>query len=473
LLGMITAIYHGRTRVSTKTEPNLNRAAIWITRAAVLAFLLVALFLPASAVYAADPTVTTNAASDVTGATAYLNGTLTAPGDVGTTIYLSFQYATDEYYTTHGSAYSSQTVEVAWTVADGITVFKYQITGLAPSADYDYRARVRFGTSYAYGANVTFFTSMVQPDSTPRIHSLKVYKDLLEADDCLFVILADIPYANTPSIPVDRAFTWTLLQTGVPVGSNTGYAMHDYGYGFNVHSLYFSAASAIDWGNPTAYSLQLAGNADTFSSPPVYDTSDSSEYQVVSTSWVVSSDYSEALADAVIGIARTLEQEWQVVLMDEQDTRTVLSANGEKLFRNAIPNIQAMAPSLFYVQAAGSDVTPRTWGTSLDTTYKGRLLGADGIAGTADDTWIAAALVPVADWANIPWLLLIGLITLALCVFVIYQSNRRFNTPVPGYIGSLIIIMCMGMLALGLTILAIIGMAIVIGAGYLMFMRRA
>lgn len=449
------------------------RVVVWVTRAVWVLLILLALFLPASVAYAADPTVTTNAASDITSTTTYLNGTLTAPGDVGTTIYLSFQYATDEYYTTHGSTYSNQTVEVAWLVADGTTVFKYQITGLAPSVDYDYRARVRFGTSYAYGANVTFFTSMVQPDSTPRIRSLKVYKDLLEADDCLFVILANISYANTPSIPIDRAFTWTLLHNGVPIGSNTGYAMHDYGYGYNIHSLYFNAASAIDWGNLTAYSLQLAGNPDAFNSPVVYDTSDSAEYQVASTSWVVSTNYRETLAVDLIGIAKTLEQEWQVVLMDEQDTRTVLSANGEKLFRNAIPNVQAMAPSLFYVQAAGSDVAPRAWSTSLDTTYKGRLLGADGIAGTADDTWVAAALVPLADWINIPWLLLIGLITLALCVYVIYQSNRRFNTPVPGYIGSLIVIMCVGMLALGLTILAIIGLAIVIGAGYLMFMRRA
>lgn len=447
--------------------------AIWFIRAVAGLLVLSSVIFPSAIAYAADPTVTTGAASGITGTTCYLNGTLTSAGDVGTTIYLSFEYATHEYYTTHGSTYSTQTSEISWIVADGTTVFKYLVGDLSRSADYDYRARVRFGTSYAYGANVTFFTSMELPDSTPRIYSLKAYRDLIEADDCLFIILADIPYSNTPTIPIDRAYTWTLLQASVPIGSNTGYAMHDYGYGFNVHSLYFDAAAAIDWGNPTAYSLELSGNPDVFTTPPIYDTSDSAEYQINSATWVNSTDYRASLAADLIAIAKTLEQEWQIILMDEQDTRTVLSSNGEKLFRNAIPNVQVMAPALFYVQSTGADVSGRAWGTSLDEAYRVRLLGPDETAGTADDPWMTAALVPTADWLNIPFALLIGIICLGLCVYIIYKSNRKYNTAWPGYVASLLVLMCFGMLFMGLTIVAIIAMGIVIGASWLLFFRKS
>jgi hypothetical protein len=187
---------------------------------------------------------------------------------------------------------------------------------------------------------------------------------------------------------------------------------------FNIFSLYFDDVAAIDWGNVADYSVQLTGSPSVFAAPvPVYDSIDSADYAVTADVWTIATDYHVALADGLITIAQTLEQEWQVVLLDEQDTKTVLSSNGEKLFRNAIPGIQTMAPSLFYIQDEAADVSARTWGTSLDTTYKARLAGVDGIIGTADDNWIAGSIEGVADWLNIPWLLFIGLIAVALCVF--------------------------------------------------------
>jgi hypothetical protein len=232
--------------------------------------------------------------------------------------------------------------------------------------------------------------------------------------------------------------------------------------------------AAIDWGNVADYSVQLTGSPSVFAAPvPVYDSIDSADYAVTADVWTIATDYHVALADGLITIAQTLEQEWQVVLLDEQDTKTVLSSNGEKLFRNAIPGIQTMAPSLFYIQDEAADVSARTWGTSLDTTYTARLAGVDGIIGTADDNWIAGSIEGVADWLNIPWLLFIGLIAVALCVFVIWKSSTRFGTPVPGYVAALIVVLCVSMLALGLTVMAIIALVLVIAGGWLLFMRRA
>jgi hypothetical protein len=440
----------------------------------VLGFVLAAI-LPGLSVSAAPPVVVTNNATDVTENTATLDAEVsdfgTAPGP---DVYLFFEYCTDGYFNAFPGMYNKKTTEITWTITDGVTLYAADIIGLTNGTEYHFRAALRYGTAYVYGGDVTFTTNMAPPDTTPEILSLKAYKDLLEPNDVLFVILADIKYDIIPDIPVSRSFIWSLMENGVEVGWNVGYAMHDNGYGLNVYSLYFPAIFAIDWGNITDYSLQLAGSPDVFALPvPVYDIADSVDYYIIEDTWVSAPDYHIALASALAAVARTLEQEWQVVLLDEQDTKTVLSSNGEKLFRNAIPGIQTMAPSLFYIQSEAADVGARVWGTALDTTYKARLAGADGIIGTADDNWIAGSIEGVADWLNVPWLLFIGLIAVALCVFVIWKSSTRFGTPVPGYIAALIVVLCVSMLALGLTVMAIIALVLVIAGGWLLFMRRA
>jgi hypothetical protein len=453
----------------------LKRSALFIAR--ILLLVLVALVFLVSPIYAANPTITTLAPTDITENSATLNGSITDFGTfAGPYVYLGFQYCTDDYFTISGGQYDKRTSEQSATISSGITTFSASITDLAYSSEYHYRAFLRYGTSYVYGVDTTFNSAMLSPDTIPGIITFLAFQDLLEVDDCLFVILADIPYSEIPGIPINRSYIWSLIDTGTEKGWNTGYAMNDNGYGYNVYSLYFTAADAITWGSTTKYHLQLAGNTSVFYGPvPVYDDSDNGDYLVSSDTWTVTSDYNALLASTIIGIAKILEQEWQVVLLDEQDTKTVLSSNGEKLFRNAISGIQNMAPSLFYIQNANSDtdVSERVWGTSLDQTYKERLLGADKVVGTADDTWIATAFNGVAKWGNIPFGLLLGLVCLGCCVFVIWKSNQRYATPMPGYVASLLIVICFGMLFLGLIVTALIGIALIVAASYLMFLRKA
>jgi hypothetical protein len=447
----------------------------WLTRAVVILGFTFAALLPALPVSASPPVVVTDFATDETESTATLNATINDFGTaVGPDVYLFFDFATDGYYDAYASTYDKHTPEITWKIADGLTKFAADLTGLSNGTEYHCRAGLRYGTSYVYGADVTFNTNMTPPATTPKIYSLKAYKNLLITGDTLFVILADIHYATVPAIPISRSFIWSLMDVGVEQGWNVGYAMNENGYNFNVFSLYFDDVAAIDWGNVADYSVQLTGSPSVFAAPvPVYDSLDSADYAVTADVWTVATDYHVALADGLITIAQTLEQEWQVVLLDEQDTKTVLSSNGEKLFRNAIPGIQTMAPSLFYIQSEAADVGARAWGTALDTTYKARLAGVDGIIGTADDNWIAASLYGVASWLNIPWMLFISLLCVGACVFVIWKSNVIYGTPMPGYIASLMVVLCFGLLALGVTLIALIAFILVLIGGWLLFMRRA
>lgn len=454
----------------------IKQPALTGVRLALLILLLIALFLPASSIYGAAPVIVTDVATNITESSVSLNAQITDLGTfAGPNVYLFFQYATDAYYDAHFSAYDKSTNEITWPIASGLTTYSADLSSLTKATEYHFRAVLRYGTAYVYGLDQTFVTTMVYPDRTPEILSLQAYKDLLETGDCVFTILADIPYHEIPAVPVSRAYTWSLIDTGNEVGWNVGYAMNDNGYNLNLYSLYFPASVGITWGNNSKYSVRLSGNAANFSGviPPVYDSTDSADYAVTADTWTSATYYKVKLATDMVKLAQTLEQDWQVVLLDEQDTKTVLSSNGEKLFRNAIPGIQSMAPNLFYIKQGDTDVSKRTWGTSLDDLYKGTLLGPDGQPGGGDDSWIGASIIPLADWMNIPLGLLIALACLGCCVLVIYKANQKYGNAMPGYVASLIIIICFSMLAMGMIVGALVGMAIVIIAGWILFMRKA
>lgn len=444
-------------------------------------FSIVFSFLLPQTALAADPEVNTDVSTNVTDSSAVIWGQLITFGDYTETyIYLSFDYATEGYYTEHYD-YDKDTEEIEWEIEDGVTSFSCLLEGLPNNTTYHYRAKARYGNDFVYGLDAEFTTAMVEPDSVPSIHFLKAYKDIVETDDCLFIIVADIPYTIIPEIPVSRAFIWSLMDVGSEVGWNVGYAMNDNGYNYNIYSLYFEAVDAIDWGNDTDYTLALTGSPEVFESPvPYYDEADSPDYYILADTWAdldkypdIVTTYNKALAYDLLNQCRFLEQEWQLSLLDEHDTKTSLSANGEKLLRNAIPNVQNMAPSIFWIQASDIDTDKRSWDTSLTDAYKERLLGVDGQPGGGDDSYLIWGLVGIADWINAPFLVVIGAIVIALCVYVIHQSAKRFGTAVPGYVGSILVMICASILIMGWTAVAIIGLFLVLTSGWYMFMRRA
>lgn len=449
-------------------------ASLTLKSTFIIVALVFTIALFATPALAADPTITTGTAEDATDNSVTIWGNLTSFGTYGGTyVYLSFDYATEGYYNAHGFTYDKQTPEITWERADGITSFSTTLTGLPNSSIYHFRAKVRFENDFVYALDSTFMTSMIEPDRIPGIQ-VKAYKNLLETGDCLFVILADIPYAQIPNIPVSRTYIYSLLDDGTEVGWNVGYAMNDNGYNYNIYSLYFEAADAIDWGNTDDYEIVLSGSPDVFSGVvPIYSVVDDPDYGVYADTWVTATDYNLELGQALLKIASTLEQEWQVVLLDEQDTKTVLSSTGEKLFRNAIPGVQQMAPSIFFIQRADAELSDRVWGSSLGDTYKERLLGVDALPGGGDDNWTMWGVVGVADWLNMPFLLVIGMMCVGGCGVAIWQSNKKWATSVPGYIGSLVILLCFSLLVMGLTAIALIGLFLVLMSGWLLFMKRA
>lgn len=251
------------------------------------------------------------------------------------------------------------------------------------------------------------------PDSDPYVELKQVFRNNAESGDRTVVFLANIPYTTLPSDPVNQTYIWKLIDTDntTVLGSTTGYAYNDSGYGWNVFSFYFSAADNLTWGQD--YILRLSGNPAEFADPQDYDFDIlSSDY----TSYTTQADNQQALADWVIARAGELNVKWGLTtsesLVAEGDAATYLSVYGSTLFRGAIYGIQSLAPQVFDVQVSAVSITNRTFGTDY----------ADNVTGQYSGTWIDTARDAAADLFGKDYDLLTIIIVLGTCIILIIGS---------------------------------------------------
>lgn len=223
------------------------------------------------------------------------------------------------------------------------------------------------------------------PDSTPAVEQINVYRNIRETGDMLFLVYANIPYAETPDLPVTQTFIWSLIDTDgtTELGSTVGYAYNNDGYGYNVYSLYFSAAGVtalgIVW--DTSYGIRLSGNPAAFDSPPIYNfTINVADY----SNLTATADVKAELAARILSIASDLDNKWGLAtaysLLSQTETGTALSIYGEAFFRGAIHGLQTLAPAVFSLVIREIDVADRDW----DAEFTENLTGQWG--GTWADT---------------------------------------------------------------------------------------
>lgn len=230
------------------------------------------------------------------------------------------------------------------------------------------------------------YAQMSDPDDTPSMEQIDVYRNMRETGDWLFLYYVNIPYSTTPDEPVTETFIWRLIDTDgtTELGSTVGFAYDHGGYGYNVYSMYFSAADAtalgLVWG--TSYTLRLSGNPAHFTTPPEYNyTVDAGDY----TSFVTQDDVQTALAANILGLAADLNVNWGLgatdSLLTELETGQALSIYGETVFRGCIYGVQALAPAIFSVVIRTIDPADRTWGTGY----------TDNVTTQWSGTWVDTA----------------------------------------------------------------------------------
>ena len=104
------------------------------------------------------PAVTTNDATNVTTASATLNGDLTSLGTAGT-VMVSFEWGTER------GSYAHTTADQART---GIGAFSADLSGLTPGTTYYYRAKAHVDGAPVYGKEKSFATPTTAPSVATR-----------------------------------------------------------------------------------------------------------------------------------------------------------------------------------------------------------------------------------------------------------------------------------------------------------------
>ena len=107
------------------------------------------------------PEVTTNPATSIFVTSADLNGILDSLGTAGT-IAVSFQWATDAYYTTHPADPYEHEPDTPWAMSS-TGPYHFSLTGLSPDTAYHFRAKA-VGDGTTYGEDLTFTTENVSSD---------------------------------------------------------------------------------------------------------------------------------------------------------------------------------------------------------------------------------------------------------------------------------------------------------------------
>jgi len=251
------------------------------------------------------------------------------------------------------------------------------------------------------------------PDDTPQIESINIYRNAREVGDMFLMIYANIPYATIPDQPVTETFIWSLIDTDnvTELGSTIGYAYNigahqTDGYGYNVYSMYFDAdnvtALGMTWLDP--FIIRLAGNPAVFDTPPIYNYDvNIADYSALTVKAdvqaelaariitiaaelvTVKADVQAELAARIITIAAELDTRWgqgtSYSLIEEYEAGTALSLYGEAFFRGAIFGLQNLAPGVFSVIIRSIDIDPREW----DPEY------SENVTSQWDGTWIQTA----------------------------------------------------------------------------------
>ncbi len=281
-------------------------------------------------------------------------------------------------------------------------------------------------------------TTISEPSPEPSItlETIHVNRFTAVTADMVITGLYNIPYTTLPTTvdpnwTADKTFIFRLISTDntTELGSVTPYAYFVSGYRQGVFSFYFPAASAPAWGQP--YIIRISENPALFATPQSWD------YAIPTSAYtaLLSTDHvgqQADLADRVITLAHTLEPLYSASLTATSGGRTTLSSTGENYFRGAIYGLQAMAPTVYFLQDTPLDYTATSWTTTQFDTYATRFSG----------TWVATGETAIATGLGLPVQVTMSIpIILIILGFALGASLLVHKLEIGWLIASLLLLM--------------------------------
>ncbi len=221
--------------------------------------------------------------------------------------------------------------------------------------------------------------ALTAPNSM-SIQSVRAFQNVAETGDMAIVFhyLIDYGVSSYPETPASTSILFRLYSdNGTLLATSSPYVFSDFtsnGYGNGAGSFYFSGATNPGWG--AAYDIDILGI------PAYYSPPQTSSYTMTSGDYDAAATQAEArtnLYDYIIDVADELRIAYPTVtLKSVTDSGTVLSSDGEAYFRGAVPGIQAMCPSLFFIQVyIPGEMPVSAYTNELGDNYTATLEGSD------------------------------------------------------------------------------------------------
>lgn len=270
----------------------------------------------------------------------------------------------------------------------------------------------------------------------------------------------DYSITGEPAETARDLFLVRLLDGATQLGVTRPYPYYNDGYDQGIVALYWSAATAPDWGDE--YTVRIQGTPAAWGSPPVTNfTLGSASYSNVSGPTA----NRQALYDWFVTAIEALEANWSVSLLDHTESGAILNATGQSYLTAAITGLSALCPQLFWVQETSMDTGARSWGTGQADLYAARY----------DGTWVGNAMIAAGSLFGVsPQLVGSILFVLVPFILIMVLSERKFFTSTPALI-ALPLLMAMGALMgfFSMAFFAIAVICFVLFLGYILFFRTS
>ena len=188
------------------------------------------------------------------------------------------------------------------------------------------------------------------------LHTVKVFQNIFETDDILFLVSYDVAYGSPPSEDAEDTFQMAIYdEDGTTLIQSR--PLNDYQY--NVHSIYFTKAQAdadLTWGSE--YKVRVMGSPSYF--PMTEDATMDTKTLSLTPNWIegAATVSREHLRSHCLILAKNLEDsdDW-TDLIAETAERDVLNSTGRTVFLAAIPGLDSVVTALFQIATSAMDIT--------------------------------------------------------------------------------------------------------------------
>lgn len=242
------------------------------------------------------------------------------------------------------------------------------------------------------------------PDSI-TLGSAKVFQNVFENGDMLFVVLYDVEYASEPTEDAGDAFLFNLYNGSTLIGQR----QLNY-YRYNVISMYYDAtdALALTWG--AGYKCRITGNPALFTT--LTEGVNMVTYTLGASNWITGTmtESRGLLRIHCLDLAELLQADWGFDLIVTTVSGTYLNSDGRTTFLDAIPGLDTAIPNLFQM-SSGSMVVD--WNTNTGA-YQTELA-----MGTKAGTKIAAAFTGIGTYIGVSGQTAAGLFMCLIALMVI------------------------------------------------------